>query len=311
MFTGERGRGETFAIFVARKELQKQELESQIGEAFSPLVAGRILIRQANLTDLQKEVISLKSQVLRSVDEIANSLRSLDRLEALSSPMVPMASSGNTARAYAVAGEYEEEDNWQDGERVGEGHQREADDFEQYDERAEPSTGSNEIRFEDREHDEAEAIYVQPYNDVRKDLRTRRKERGFIHRTASKRKGKSKGSGKSQGEKGKKSKRDRDGDGENSIKGGEAELLARARCFRCNELGRISKQCPLARKQSFVQGKGTPRHGLCLRQARRQHADGERHMSSCLCRRSAPRVCGGGGYCSRGRHHGRHCVSTR
>lgn len=93
LFTGEQGRGETFAIFIARQELQEQELESQIGEALSPLVAGRILIKQANLTDLQREMISLKSQVLRSFDEIANSLRSLDRLEALSKPMVPMASS--------------------------------------------------------------------------------------------------------------------------------------------------------------------------------------------------------------------------
>ena len=30
------------------------------------------------------------------------------------------------------------------------------------------------------EFDEAEAIYVQAYNDVRKDLRTRKRERGFV-----------------------------------------------------------------------------------------------------------------------------------
>ena len=165
-------------------------------------------------------MISLKSQVLRSFDEIANSLRSLDRLEALSKPMVPMASSGTTARAYAVAGEHEDEDHWQDGDYAGEGHQWEVEDFEQHDEWAQSSTGSNKIRFKGREYDEAEAIYVQAYNNVRKDLRTRWKERGFIRHTGNKRKGKSKGDG---------------GDGDSSIK--EAELLARARCFRCNELG--------------------------------------------------------------------------
>lgn len=34
------------------------------------------------------------------------------------------------------------------------------------------------LMFEDREYDEMEAIYVQAYNDVRRDLKQRRRERG-------------------------------------------------------------------------------------------------------------------------------------
>ena len=54
-----------------------------------------------------------------------------------------------------------------------------------------------EYLFEDREYDESEAIYIQAYHsayaDVRRDLRDRRKERGFVKRRPSGRSGKGRG----------------------------------------------------------------------------------------------------------------------
>ena len=43
-----------------------QESKAQIGEQFSPL-AGRILLRQAKITDLQKEMV-VKNRVLKSFE---------------------------------------------------------------------------------------------------------------------------------------------------------------------------------------------------------------------------------------------------
>ena len=56
LFTGDRQKGESFATFIARKEVQLQELENQIGATLHPLIAGRILLRQSYLTELQKDM---------------------------------------------------------------------------------------------------------------------------------------------------------------------------------------------------------------------------------------------------------------
>ncbi|CAJ1353908.1 unnamed protein product [Effrenium voratum] len=86
LFEGERGRGESFSSFVATKELARQEMESHLGEHVSDRLCGRILLRQANLNELQRELVSLKGPMMRTFDEVANMLRPLDRPEALARP---------------------------------------------------------------------------------------------------------------------------------------------------------------------------------------------------------------------------------
>lgn len=48
LFSGERLKGENFTNYIARKDVQKQELEVQIGAVMHPLIAGRILLKQAD-----------------------------------------------------------------------------------------------------------------------------------------------------------------------------------------------------------------------------------------------------------------------
>ena len=93
-----------------------------------------------------------------------------------------------------------------------------------------------------------EAVYVQAYNDVRKDLRSRRKERGFVKHgrrspsgSSSPKKGRGKGRGKKEDRKRSAGKQQKD---EPYIRGTESELLARTRCFSCQELGHVSRNCP-------------------------------------------------------------------
>ncbi|CAJ1455174.1 unnamed protein product, partial [Effrenium voratum] len=86
LFEGERGRGESFSSFVATKELARQEMESHLGEHVSDRLCGRILLKQANLNELQRELVSLKGPMMRTFDEVANMLRPLDRPEALARP---------------------------------------------------------------------------------------------------------------------------------------------------------------------------------------------------------------------------------
>eukprot|EP00435_Cladocopium_sp_Y103_P055892 s1739_g18.t1 len=232
IYTGDRVRGETFAAFLSRKEVQKQELESQLGgEVLNPLVAGRILLRQAGLSEQQQQMIALKTHVLLAYDEVVNALRPLYRLETLSKAAA-LPGAVPVQRTYFQAGE--------DAEFAEDEEEPEEEDEEYSD----SELADDMLRFEDREFDETEAIYVQAYNDVRKDLRTRKRERGFVrHRGAG-------GGRKSQTNKKPKGRgkgRKRDGHGKKddaTIKGTEAELMARTRCFSCQELGHISRNCP-------------------------------------------------------------------
>ncbi|CAJ1366263.1 unnamed protein product [Effrenium voratum] len=81
LFEGERGRGESFSSFVATKELARQEMDSHLGEHVSDRLCGRMLLKQANLNELQRELVSLKGSMMRTFDEVANMLRPLDRPE--------------------------------------------------------------------------------------------------------------------------------------------------------------------------------------------------------------------------------------
>ena len=249
IYSGDRARGESFASFLSRKEVQKQEMESQLGGAvLNPLVAGRILLRQAGLTEQQQQMIALKTYVLLSYEDVVNALRPLDRLETLSKAAgLP----GAVNRTFLQAG---------DETTAGDDPEEEAEE-EDYITESELSDGL--LEFEDKEFEEAEAIYVQAYNDVRRDLRSRKKERGYV------RHGKQPGTGKKGANKKPKGRGRgfrRDGRGRSKddarIKGTDAELLARTRCFSCHELGHISANCPKAggksnNKKNFVTVGGT------------------------------------------------------
>ena len=74
LYAGERGKGESFASFIAGKEVARQELEANLGERLNDQVAGRVL-RQSNLSEFQREMISLKdTATLMSFDQVAKML---------------------------------------------------------------------------------------------------------------------------------------------------------------------------------------------------------------------------------------------
>ena len=54
LYPGQRQGKETFTSFLARKETQKQEMEAQLGAHMRPFIAGRVLMRQANLSEHQQ-----------------------------------------------------------------------------------------------------------------------------------------------------------------------------------------------------------------------------------------------------------------
>ena len=233
LYSGERAPRETFNAYLSRKSTQKQELESQIGAEVHPLIAGRVLLRQAGLTENQQQLVALKNHTLLSYDEVAKTLQPLDRLDTLAK--AGALSTGTTGKVYMQATGDDDEDE------------------EHYDEEAEEELETEDedsdfIQFEDKEYDEMEAVYVQAYNDVRKDLRSRRKERGFVKHgrrspsgSSSPKKGRGKGRGKKGDRKKSTGKQQKD---EPYIRGTESELLARTRCFSCQELGHVSRNCP-------------------------------------------------------------------
>ena len=54
-YAGDRQKGESFTNFVANKELALQELE-MLGDAVNTKITGRVLLRQAHLSDFQREL---------------------------------------------------------------------------------------------------------------------------------------------------------------------------------------------------------------------------------------------------------------
>ena len=80
---GDRAKNESSAAAIAAKELARQEMEAQLGEQVTDRLCGRILLKQANLSDVQREMIMLRGPALRTFDEVAALLRLLDRHEML------------------------------------------------------------------------------------------------------------------------------------------------------------------------------------------------------------------------------------
>ena len=255
LYSGERTKGEAFANYVARKEVQKQEMEAQIGEKLSPLVAGRILLKQANISDMQRDLMNLKTHQLMTFDAVADALRPLDRMDVLSK-----ATNMSMKASYATAS-YEDAEHYVD-ENGDIYYAEEWDDEELWwEEESSPPPSDDVVYFEDKEYDEVEAIYVQAYNDVRRDLKSRRKERGFIKHQAGGKGGKSKGKGKGKRSgKGKSKSSRRPSPSTGMLRGSDAELESRTRCWNCQELGHYERNCPLKQagsKTKFVVVKGS------------------------------------------------------
>ena len=82
-YQAERSRNDSFSTYIAAKELARQELEAQVGERVPDKIAGRILLKHANLTDQQRENLAIKRNALLNFDQVAAALRPLDRPEAL------------------------------------------------------------------------------------------------------------------------------------------------------------------------------------------------------------------------------------
>ena len=266
-YMGERGKSESFATFLAAKEVARQEMEQNLQERIPDRVAGRILLRQSNLSEFQRELISLKDNAtMLSFDEVAAMLRPLDRPEMLAQAAQSELGT-HASKHYPVMYAETEELPVQD-----EDPQEDGEDYEETSE-----SEFDELYFEDKEFEEDEAIYIQAYHsayaDVRRDLRERRRERGFINhnkvagsKASTPRPSKDKGRGHVPRRKFGKGAGKRSGKGQGSngkmMRGTAEQLVSRARCYNCQELGHYARDCPLkgsgkGNKATFVVTRGT------------------------------------------------------
>ena len=195
--------------------------------------------------------MALSQHSMPTFDQAINLLRPLDKMDVLTKH----AGLGTTTKNYAT---FETEG---DEENVDEEDENYEDEDEE-DSSDAPEEGF--VYFEDKEYDEVEAIYVQAYNDVRRDLKTRKKERGFVKHNKKPPKGRGRGRNKKGRGKG---RQDRPRD--HYMKGTEAELASRTRCWKCQELGHISRDCPnrsqpssSPKKTTFIVHKPQAQHAL-------------------------------------------------
>ncbi|CAK9024323.1 Uncharacterized protein SCF082_LOCUS16580 [Durusdinium trenchii] len=256
LFDGERQKGESFTSYIAAKTLAKQEMELQLGEVINDRLCGRILLKHANLNDLQREMLLLRGPMLRPFDEIANLLRPLDRPEMLARAQEP-----SSSRNYMITSDYYQDyypdnpENEEDNETEGDPMDLESWPHEDGDESASCDENGNCLFYmEDREYQETEAIelkaYHLAYRDARRELQKRKTERGYVKhgRDPGRSKGGKKGvrrpfvKGRGKG----KSKRKQSSS--RSWKGNEEDLESRTRCWNCNELGHFAKNCPLSQR---------------------------------------------------------------
>ena len=150
LYSGERAKGESFANYIAAKEVARQEVENHLQEPLNDKVAGRVLLRQANLTEFQHELMALRdhSQLL-SFDQVASLLRPLDR-PALLAQAAGSALGTASTRSYPVMNREEpsnpegsEHDELHDGDQAEENEASEDDETES-------SLEEDELIFEDK-----------------------------------------------------------------------------------------------------------------------------------------------------------------
>lgn len=144
-----------------------------VGQEVNDLVRGRILLRQANLSDLQRELLAIKGTALFGFSQMADMLRTLDRSEVISKGSMMGSSAGNTATKAFFGMETMES-------AEGDGQGEDADAASDDDDGSSTTLSDGFIMMEDREYTEMEAVYLQAYQDVRRDLRQRRRERGYV-----------------------------------------------------------------------------------------------------------------------------------
>ena len=243
-FAGDRAKNESFATYIASKIVAKQELETQLGESLNPKIAGRILMRQAHLSDFQRELIALKDQnQLLSFDQVAEILRPLDKPELIAQAANAELGSGGAKHFPVMKSE---------AENVSHDYDMDQDeDYIMEESEEEEDAEDDQLEFEDREYQEDEMVYLQAYHtayaDVRRDLRDQRRERGFVRhsdRGGRFRKGGRDRKGRGRFGKGKKGGK-KSTSLPNVVRGNIEDLKARTRCYNCQELGHIAKDCPL------------------------------------------------------------------
>ena len=105
----ERNKNENLSSYVATKEIALQELESNLGEKLPPRIAGRILLRHANLSDAQREAMAVKYNALLTFEQAAAALRPLDRPDALVQKVTKNFAAASTYVGAAEAEDDEEE----------------------------------------------------------------------------------------------------------------------------------------------------------------------------------------------------------
>ncbi|CAJ1416610.1 unnamed protein product [Effrenium voratum] len=269
LFEGERQKGESYTSFIAAKEIARQEMESFLGEKVCDKLCGRILLRQAGLNELQREMITLKGPILRGFNEIAEMLRPLDRPEMLARGEDTKVTKNFHQEHYLQ--EFPESYDYDHYSGNFEDHEDHIDypyeyepEWEHEDEPENPvaidDEGNAHFFMEDREYTEEESkyleAYVSAYRDVRKELQKRRTDRGYTRRGPPFRDGKGgkKGRGKFRFSGRGKGKGGDKGKGQGQMRGTSEDLILRTRCFNCNELGHYAKDCPLQTKGA---GKGT------------------------------------------------------
>ena len=281
-YQGDRAKGETFANYISAKELARQEVESLVGERIPERIAGRVLLRQASLSEAQRETLAIKHNALLTFEEVARALRPLDRPDALLRPMTSASLLANVPATSSYWTRDEENDAeavdpaWQEGEEP----EDDEDKAYVYEEPLFDEAGEPLLYFEaDREYDEEEALYIWAYNDaynqiyfdhgrteaatfpayqdVRREMQARRKGRQFYRSDDKKgKKGKGRGfsSGRPQKGRGKRPDRASKGKGRGSHRGSASDLLSRTRCYNCGELGHFSRDCP-ANQQPAAEGR--------------------------------------------------------